>query len=369
MPSTFLLYGATGYTGSLTARVAVQHGLKPILAGRDPVKVKALADELSLAWRAFPLEDGAALNLALREAPVVLHCAGPYSRTYRPMVDACLRTRTHYLDITGELMEHEALAGRDAEAKAAGVMLLPSVGFDVVPSDCLAAHLKQLLPSATHLTLAFQSFGGASRGTMISTLDAADRPGMVRRAGVLEPVPAAWKTRMVDFGQGPVSCTTLPWGDLATAYRSTGIPNIETYIALPAAQRRAMKSMRYLGWLLGSKPGKAALMRLAQALPAGPSDAERAAGYSLLWGEVSDGEGKRAVARMRTPHSYTLTALASLAVVERVLAGDAPVGYQTPAKAYGADFVLDIQGVTRTDETQPLENAQPDASGHTPERR
>jgi short subunit dehydrogenase-like uncharacterized protein len=350
MPSTFLLYGATGYTGSLTARTAVQRGLKPILAGRDPTKVNALADELGLAWRAFPLEDGAALNLALREVPVVLHCAGPYSRTYKPMVDACLRTGTHYLDITGELMEHEALAGRDAEARAAGVMLLPSVGFDVVPSDCLAAHLKRRLPSATHLTLAFQSFGGASRGTMISTLDAADRPGMVRQEGKLVPVPAAWKTRLLDFGQGPVSCTTLPWGDLATAYRSTGIPNIETYIALPAAQRRTMKSMRYLGWLLGSKPGKAALMRMAQALPAGPSDAERAAGYSLLWGEVSDDAGKRAVARMRTPHSYTLTALASLAVVERVLAGDAPAGYQTPAKAYGADFVLEIEEVMRTDE-------------------
>ena len=307
--STFLLYGATGYTGSLTARMAVQRGLKPILAGRDPAKVKTLADELGLAWRAFPLEDGAALNLALREVPVVLHCAGPYSRTYKPMVDACLRTGTHYLDITGELMEHEALAGRDAEAKAAGVMLLPSVGFDVVPSDCLAAHLKQRLPSATHLTLAFQSFGGASRGTMISTLDAADRPGMVREGGKLVPVPAAWKTRSIDFGQGPVSCTTLPWGDLATAYRSTGIPNIETYIALPAAQRQAMKSMRYLGWLLGSQPGKATLMRLAQTLPAGPTEAERSAGYSLLWGEVSDDAGNRAVSRMRTPHSYTLTAL------------------------------------------------------------
>jgi short subunit dehydrogenase-like uncharacterized protein len=348
--STFLLYGATGYTGSLTARAAVQRGMNPILAGRNPGKVKALADELGLAWRAFPLDDGAALSLALREVAVVLHCAGPYSRTYRPMVEACLRTGTHYLDISGELMEHEALAGREAEAKAAGVMLLPSVGFDVVPSDCLAAHLKRRLPSATRLTLAFQSFGGASRGTMISTLDAADRPGMIRRAGALESVPAAWKTRMIDCGQGPVSCTTLPWGDLATAYRSTGIPNIETYIALPATQRRVMKSARYLGWLFGSKPGKATLMAMAQALPAGPTDAEQAAGYSLLWGEVADDAGNRAISRMRTPHSYTLTAIASLMVVEQVLNGRAPAGYQTPAKAYGADFVLGIEGVTRMDE-------------------
>ena len=350
MPPTFLLYGATGYTGSLTARTAVRRGLTPVLAGRNPAKVKALAEELGLEWRAFPLEDGPALNLALRAVPVVLHCAGPYSRTYKPMVDACLRTGTHYLDITGELMEHEALAGRDTEAQAAGVMLLPSVGFDVVPSDCLAAHLKQRLPSATRLTLAFQSFGGASRGTLISTLDAADRPGMIRRAGALEPVPAAWKTRAIDFGQGPVSCTTLPWGDLATAYRSTGIPNIETYMALPEAQRRVMKSVRYVGWLLGSKPGKAALMRMAQALPEGPTDAERATGYSLLWGEVTDDAGNRAISRMRTPHSYTLTAIASLMVVERVLAGDVPAGYQTPAKAYGADFVLEIEGVIRMDE-------------------
>lgn len=350
MSRNFLLYGATGYTGSLTARMALQRGLRPLLAGRNPARVAALAAELHLPWAAFPLDDRAALDETLSQTPVVLHCAGPYSRTYRPMADACLRTGTHYLDITGELMEHEALVARDAEAKAAGVMLLPSAGFDVVPSDCLAAHLKRRLPAATHLTLAFQAFGGSSRGTMISTFDAVDRPGMVRRDGVLAPVPAAWKTRQIDLGEGPTACTTLPWGDLATAYRSTGIPNIETYIALPAGQRLAMKSARYLGWLLGSRPGKAALMRLAQGLPAGPSDAEREAGYSLLWGEAVDDAGHRAVSRMRTPHTYTLTALASLLAVERALAGDVHPGYQTPAKAYGPDFVLRIEGVTRWDE-------------------
>ncbi len=350
MSSTFLLYGATGYTGNLIARAAVQRGLRPILAGRNPAGIKALADELGLEWRAFRLADAAALDAALREVSLVLHCAGPYSITYPPMADACLRTGRHYLDISGELMEHEALAARGAEARAAGVMLLPSVGFDVVPSDCLAAHLKRRLPTATRLTLAFQAVGGSSRGTMISTVDAADRPGMVRRDGALTPVPAAWKTRLVDFGQGPVACTTLPWGDLATAYRSTGIPNIETYMALSAAQRWVMKSTRYTGWLLGSGPGKAALMWLARGLPAGPSDDARAAGYSLLWGEATDEAGRRAAARMRTPHSYTLTAVAAVAIAARALGGDAPAGYQTPATAYGADFALTLAGVTRTDE-------------------
>ncbi|MGQ9767565.1 MAG: saccharopine dehydrogenase family protein [Anaerolineae bacterium] len=346
MTVSFLLYGATGYTGSLTARTAVQRGLRPILAGRNPARVEALAAELGLEWRAFSLDDGPMLERALREVPVVLHCAGPYSQTYKPMADACLRTGTHYLDITGEMSEHIALAGRDEEARAAGVMLLPSVGFDVVPSDCLALHLKRRLPTATHLTLAFHAVGGWSRGTMISAIDTADRPGMIRRGGVLVPVPAAWKTRAVDFGAGPVLCVTIPWGDLATAYRSTGIPNIETYMALPGLGRMGLKA----AGLFGRPWGKRLLLKLAQLFPVGPGETQRATGYSLLWGEVTDDAGRRAAARMRTPHAYTLTALAALAAVERVLAGDIHPGYQTPASAYGPDFALTLPGVTRTDE-------------------
>ena len=350
MTQTFLLYGATGYTGRLIARAAVRRELRPIIAGRDPAKVEALAGELSLDGRAFPLTDTAALDRALRETPVVLHCAGPYSQTYKPMVDACLRTGVHYLDITGELIEHEALAKRDAEAAAAGVMLLPSVGFDVVPSDCLAAHLKRRLPTANRLTLAFQSFGGMSRGTLISSIDTIDRAGMIRRDGALTPVPAVWRTRQVDFGAGPVTVVTLPWGDLATAYRSTGIPNIETYMALPAGQRLAMKSARVLGPLLGSRPGKALLMRLAAGIPEGPSEAALISGYSLLWGEAQDNAGRRAVSRMRTPHAYAFTAETAVAVAQRVLAGDAHPGYQSPASAYGPDFALCLDGVTRWDD-------------------
>jgi len=345
MSDTFLLYGATGYTASLITRTAVARGLRPLLAGRNPAKVKALADPLGLEWQAFPLDDAAALDQALRAVPLVLHCAGPYSQTYKPMVDACLRTATHYLDITGELIEHIALVERDAAARAAGVMLLPSVGFDVVPSDCLALHLKRRLPTATHLKLAFQSVGGWSRGTLISAADTADRPGMVRRDGELVRVRAAWKTLDVDFGAGPVRCVTIPWGDLATAYCSTGIPNIETYMALPGPGRLGLK----MAGLFGSPLGKRVLSKLVRLFPTGPGEAQRAAGYSLLWGEVTDGAGRRAAARMRTPHAYSVTALAALAAVERVLAGDVHPGYQTPARAYGPDFALTIPGVTRAD--------------------
>lgn len=349
MTGTFLLYGATGYTGRLAARTAAQQGMKPILAGRNPAKVEALGRELGLEWVAFALDDRNSMDAALRRAPVVLNCAGPYSQTYPPMVEACLRTHTHYLDITGELPEHEALAARDDEAQAAGVMLLPSVGFDVVPSDCLAAHLKRRLPAATRLTLAFNSQGGWSRGTAITGTDMIDRTGMVRAVGVLVKVPAGWKTQQVDFGAGPVSCILMSWGDLATAYRSTGVPNIETYHAFPAAMQLGLKSLNALGPLLARPLGQKLLAAAVAQMPEGPDEKALAEGYAQLWGEMTDTAGKRVVSRMRTPHAYKLTALAALLIVRRVLDGDVHRGYQTPAKAYGPELVMEIPGVTRED--------------------
>src|SRR5262245_53100629 len=155
----FLIYCANGYTGSLIARAAVARGHQPVLAGRHAEPLAALARELRLAHRIFALDSPDAVANAIRGVQMVLHCAGPFAHTSKPMADACLRTGVHYLDITGEVSVFEALAARSAEARAAGVMLLPGAGFDVVPSDCLAAHLQRRPPSATRLALRFQSAG------------------------------------------------------------------------------------------------------------------------------------------------------------------------------------------------------------------
>lgn len=349
MPSNFLLYGSNGYTGNLVAREAVARGLAPVLAGRDAVRVGRQARELGLEHRAFDLGDAAAVGEGLRGVAAVLHCAGPFSRTSRPMADACLRTRTHYLDITGEIAVFESLAARDAEARAAGVMLLPGVGFDVVPSDCLAAHLKRRLPEAVLLTLAIGGAGRISHGTATTMVENIGRGGAVRRDGRITPVPAAWKTRPVDFGRGPRDVTTIPWGDVSTAFHSTGIPNIEVYAALPAAARLAMKLSRPFAHVLTTAPVQKFLKARIKARPAGPSDEERRRGASHVWGEVEDAAGRRASARLRGPEAYTLTALTALRAVERVLAGDAPPGFQTPSRAYGPDFILEIAGVARED--------------------
>ncbi len=350
MPADFLLYGSYGYTGRLIARRALEVGLRPLLAGRDAERVRAHAAELGLEHRAFSLDAAAAADAALGEVPVVLHAAGPFSRTAAPMAEACLRTRTHYLDITGELGVFEAMAALGPRAVDAGVMLLPGAGFDVVPSDCLAAHLARRLPTATHLAIAFAPVGGGvSRGTATTMAENAAAGGAVRRNGRIVPVPAAFQTREVDFGRGPVSATTIPWGDVSTAFHSTGIPNVEVYTRMKPAQRRMMAASRRLGWLLGSAPVQKLMKdRIGKGKP-GPTDEERARAFTLLWGEVIDGEEHRAVSRMRTPEGYTLTAVSSVEIVRKVLAGDAPAGFQTPSLAYGPDWVLEIEGVTRED--------------------
>ena len=163
--SGWLLYGAYGYTGARIARLAVERGERPTLAGRDATATAALAEELNLPHCSFDLEDPHRLSQAIKGFRAVLHCAGPFSATSQPMADACLATGAHYLDITGEIGVFEALAARDQEARTAGVCLLPGVGFDVVPTDCLAALLSERLPGASHLELAFRGAGTPSRGT------------------------------------------------------------------------------------------------------------------------------------------------------------------------------------------------------------
>jgi short subunit dehydrogenase-like uncharacterized protein len=350
--SSFLLYGANGFVGDLIARQSVKDGLRPILAGRNAAKVAALAGELGLEYQVFSLDDPAATDRSLAGAAVVLHCAGPFGRTSKPVVDGCLRTGTHYLDLTGEIAVLASIAARDAEARQAGVMLLPSVGFDVVPTDCLALHLKERLPSATHLTLAFHNQGPARlpRGTSLEAVEQIPVGGKVRRDGRIDAVPHGWKTRWIDFGSGPVRATTLAWGDIVTAYHTTGIPNIETYAAMPLVMVPVMAAVRSIAPLLGRPMAQSLLKRLVRSGPAGPTEEDRLRTRCTVWGEARDDAGNRVVSRLRGPEaSATWTTLAALAVVRKVLNGAALPGFQTPAGAFGADFVLEIPSVERED--------------------
>jgi short subunit dehydrogenase-like uncharacterized protein len=317
------------------------------LAGRDEAAVRALAESLSLPWRAFPLTAGDRVEAGIRGVRAVLHCAGPFAWTSRPMADACLRTGVHYLDITGEIDVFEALAARRDEAVGAGVVVLPGVGFDVVPSDSLAAHLARRLQAATRLDLAIAFRGGISRGTATTMVEAMARGEgtVVRRAGRLEVIPLGSQAIDVDFGQGTCHAVAASWGDVATAFHSTGIPNITVYMAFSGVQDRRLRAAGPLVALL-RLPGAAALARQAIRLgAAGPDERARERGFCLLWGQAADRDGRRVAARMRTIEGYAFTVRSALWAAERVIAGLVPAGFHTPTTAFGADVALEIGGV------------------------
>ncbi|MBX0321650.1 saccharopine dehydrogenase NADP-binding domain-containing protein [Halomicroarcula sp. F13] len=347
----FVVYRSYGYTGSLVADAAVDRGLDPVLVGRDREKVDRQAAELRCDFEVVGLDEPKVLDMVLEDATAVLHCAGPFTRTWEPMVDACLRTGTHYLDITGELDVFEAIHARDDEAEDADVMLMPGVGFDVVPTDCIAAHLAGRLPDADTLELAFHADVGLSRGTLKTVVEHLDAGGAVRRDGHIERVDPAHESRTIDFGWGHdgLHAAAMPWGDVSTAYYTTGIPNVTVYMSMPESAARMQRLTGALSPLLGLPPVKAALKWYVEQTTDGPDAEERASEQSYVWGAATTPDGDRAVSRLRGPHTYDLTVETALAALDRVLDGDAPTGFQTPAGAYGADLILDVDGVERED--------------------
>jgi short subunit dehydrogenase-like uncharacterized protein len=339
-----MIYGANGYTGALIAEEAVARGMRPVLAGRREDAIRPLAERLGCPHAVFDLDGELAAKLD--GIKLLLLCAGPFSRTSRPAVDACLARRIHYLDITGEIGVFEACHARSDEAARAGVLLIPGVGFDVVPSDCLAASLAASLPGASELQLAFFGAASPSAGTVKTALEGMPSGGAVRRGGKIERVPTAWKTMTVPFHDQERRAVTIPWGDVSTAFHSTGIPDIETYIALPDRMIRNMKLAAAFKGVLRFKPVLRLAQRMVEKRVKGPDAEARATGKSELWGRVRHRSGRTVEGTLTTPEGYRLTVLTALASIERVLAGGIEPGARTPSVAFGADFITTLPDCT-----------------------
>lgn len=348
MAKPLVVYGAYGFTGRLVAEALVARGLRPILAGRDGGTLRAVAGALGLDWQRVDLADGTALRALLGEAAGVLHCAGPFADTAARMRNACLATGAHYVDITGEPDVLEASLALDAPARAAGILILSGGGFDVVPTDCLAAMLKAAMPDATHLRLAFTSSGGSSRGTMRTGARYLAAPVLVRRGGVLLARTDLAAIEL-DFGGSRRRVRPFTWGDVVTAWHSTAIPDIETYMEVPA-EVAALTDMPWIvRRLLQSRPGRWISDRAIARQPEGPDAARRDGGEARVYGQVRNAAGKCLEMRLRTAEAYKLTALAMAEIGARILAGAVPTGARTPATAFGADFVLSLPGSTLLD--------------------
>jgi short subunit dehydrogenase-like uncharacterized protein len=340
-----IIYGSYGYTGTLITEEFSATNFRILLSGRNVTKLREQSNVTGYVFEACDVNDQASLELLLRKGKLVINCAGPFQHTAKQMVDACLETSTHYIDITGEYAVFEMLADYDSFARTKGILIMAGAGFDVVPSDCLAVHLKNRLPGATHLQLGFtMSKGGLSRGTARTTVESLGSGGMIRKNGKLTPISLGDKVIEINYGDFKRRSLCIPWGDISTAWRSTGIPNIEVYSGVPDSTIRAAKMSRWINWLLRKSWIKTYLRKKVDARPAGPDAEKRNTGKSYLWGRAYDENGNNVEARMKTLSGYLLTAKTATLIASKLVAADVRSGYFTPAQYFGEGLIFEVEG-------------------------
>ena len=341
---TWMIYGAYGYSAQLIAELAKERGLKPVLAGRNADRTRAVANELGFEHRAFALDNPKTIAENLNDIDAVVHCAGPFSATSAQMIDACLNSRTHYFDITGEIdvFENAHSAHIDAAAKEAGITICPGIGFDVVPTDCLARALADALPDATDLALGFQGDMNVSPGTAKTIIERLGDGTFARRDGQLVNVPI--ELREIDYGRGPRQSMCVSWGDVSTAYYTTGIGNISVYwpandgIIRQFRIAALLRPVLRMGWV------QRLLKKQIEKRVQGPDEEQRDNRSVYVWGEVRNAAGDTVCARMTTANGYTVTQLAPIAIIEHLLETDVSPGSTTPALMMGKEFASSLAG-------------------------
>jgi short subunit dehydrogenase-like uncharacterized protein len=348
--NTIIVYGSYGYTGRLIIDELKKKSFSIILAGRKRDALQNQSEETGYPFEVVDVSDSINLKKLLLKASLVLHCGGPFRFTAKAMVDACLETKTHYTDITGEWQVFELLAGYDEAARKAGIQIMPGTGFDVVPSDCLAVHLKKRLPSATHLQLAFAMVpGGMSRGTKKSMVESLGYGGVMRKYNELVPFTLGKDVLELDFGKFTTKTTRIQWGDISTAWRSTGIPTIEVFAGADEKAVSNLSLSNYFGWLLRKRWMKDFILKQIDKGMAGPSEKHLREGKCYLRGTVWDDAGNIRTSLFDGPNAYLLTAKTAVLIAEKIMTGNFTAGYKTPAMQYGADLVLEINDTRRID--------------------
>jgi short subunit dehydrogenase-like uncharacterized protein len=347
-----ILYGSYGYTGNLIAEKLSGLNLDVLLSGRNASKLKEQSETLNLPFQKASLDSENELDMLLNAGDTVLHCAGPFIDTWEPMANACLRNGCHYLDITGEIQVFESLHALDNKFRNENLMAMPGTGFDVVPTDCMASYLNEKLPGASGLELAFAGLGsGVSRGTLKTMIGNLGKGGAIRLNGRIENVKSAWRCKNIDFGFGTNEkmAVTIPWGDISTAFYSTGIKNITVFMAMPRKQINMLRLSEYLKPLLRTVAAKSVFNHFAERGKPGPDKNERHNGKSMVWGEVSNDYGETKSAVLQTMEGYRLTSESAVLISRKVLKGDFKPGFQTPSLAYGPDLILELDETVRID--------------------
>jgi short subunit dehydrogenase-like uncharacterized protein len=349
-PKPWLLYGAYGYTGTLLAQEAVQRGHRPVLAGRSAQKLMPLAQRLGLDYLALNLQNTANLTQILANFDLVFHAAGPFIHTHRPMVQACLSAKTHYLDITGEVTVFEQNLSYEALAQERGVAIISGAGFDVVPTNCLATYVARQIPNPTELKIGVTALGGMSAGTAKSMLEHVSGGILLRQNGMLVSHPVGRLPGIcVKFADAERNIYPVTWGDVTTAYQSTGVKNITAYLAYPPTVVAMARLFGPLSMkLFARKSLRRGAQKLVEKMVSGPGEHTRRTAHCQIWAWAANESGQHAQAWLETPEAYRYTALAGVRCVEKTL-DIRPVGVLAPAQAFGTEFVLDIPGTRRLD--------------------
>jgi short subunit dehydrogenase-like uncharacterized protein len=226
-------------------------------------------------------------------------------------------------------------------------MLMPGVGFDVVPTDSVAKKISETQHNTTSLKLAFASIGGSiSHGTATTMAEKLGEGGAKRKNGKIVRTPLGENGMYVDFGKKQLFVMSIPWGDISTAYHTTGIPNIETFYAVKPSVYKWMRFQKYFNWLLRLDLVRNLVKKKIDQRPAGPNEHMRQKGISLVWGKGTNDNGESITIRLKGPEGYTFTAHASLIIAKEILQGNWKPGYQTPAGQFGSEMVLKVPGVS-----------------------
>lgn len=338
---SFLIYGASGYTGELIARKCKELGYPAILAGRNPDRIRPLAEELDLPFRIFHLEDDR-IQYHIKDCFAVLHCAGPFIHTAEAMARACIEAGVHYLDITGEIPVFESVHALDQKARKAGVALMPGVGFDVVPTDCAANMVGEKCKNATDLDIAFFSLGQMSRGTMKSALLQMPNGNRIRRNGTIESGPLLELKKTVPLAGKDRTGFSIPWGDVFTAGISTKIPNITVYSMVPGLPPFMAPILRPFTGLLKSQAVQSFLRNRIDSGAPGPDEStrnnEKSYVYAKAWNSAD--ETDFAEVEIETMEGYRFTVESSVAALANLRKKKGLKGFLTPSMAFGSDFVL-----------------------------
>lgn len=338
--STILIYGANGFSAGLILNEFLKRGIKPILAGRNSEKIKSMALQKGCNFKIFDLKDTRKIVSELNGVNTVLNCAGPFSKTAAPLINACLISGVNYIDITGEMEIFKFAWSMNNKAKEKGIVILPGAGFDVIPTDCLAKKLKEELPDASSLKLAFATRNShPSKGTIKATLDYISSNSMIRKGDIIS-IPTASVSRIIDFGDFHSDSIAVQWADVFNAYFSTEIDDIEVYMALPSRVKKILKvTAGLIERLLSIKLVKKMVILFIDSFITDPNDRQRQNSVTYFWGMVQNKKGTVIQRVLQLPDGYNITALGAAEAAFRISQGLVKPGTQTPSLAFGSDFI------------------------------